>query len=76
MNRLVKYLWRNVLSFASVIAFIVSTAVFLILFLVAGMAFCFVVFFVVNVARLVAPRRDVEEERSIPYPSQPEGMIN
>ena len=57
-----KALWRDVLCFGSMIGFIVAAALFLILFLVAGMAFCFVIFFLVSVDRLLTRR---EEERSI-----------
>jgi len=63
----VKTLWRDVLCFSAMIAFIVSAAVFLVLFLVAGMAFCFAMFFLVSVHRLLAPRQENEEERSILY---------
>jgi hypothetical protein len=45
----------------------VSAAVFLVLFLVAGMAFCFVMFLFVSVDRLLAPSQETEEERSILY---------
>jgi len=60
-----KALWRDVLCFGSMIAFIVAAAIFLILFLMAGMAFCFVIFFLVSADRLLARRGDREEERSI-----------
>jgi hypothetical protein len=49
------------------IAFIVSAAVFLVLFLVTGMAFCFAIFFLTSVDRLLAHSQDAEEERSILY---------
>jgi len=47
------------------IALIVSAAVFLILFLIAGMAFCLVMFFLVSADRLLAPRQETDEERSV-----------
>lgn len=63
----VKALWRDVLCFSAMIALIVSAAVFLVLFLVAGMAFCFVMFFLVSAHRLLAPRQKTDEERSVLY---------
>lgn len=53
-----KALWRDVLCFGSMIAFIIAAAVFLVLFVVAGMAFCFVVFFLVSADRLLARNGD------------------
>src|SRR5262249_17437945 len=60
-----KALWWDVLYFGSVIAFIVATAIFLALFLAAGMAFCFLIFFLVSADRLLARREDRKEEHPI-----------
>jgi hypothetical protein len=57
-----KALWRDVLCFVSMIAFIIAASLFLVLFLMAGMAFCLAIFFVGHIDRLIARR---EEERSI-----------
>ena len=61
----VKTLWRDVLRFSSIIAFIVSAVVFLVMFFVTGMAFCFVIFFLASADCLLA--QDKKEERSIFY---------
>ena len=79
MKRLVwfsKQLWREAFCFVSMIAFITSTVVFLILLVAAAMAFCFAVFFLVSFDRLIARRQHPEKGRSIFYSSQQSEMIN